>query len=111
MTRLHFLLCLLLGASGWGPPGASAATIHVSAAASLTDSLKVIAADYERQSGDKVRFNFGASSFLARQIERSEEHTSELQSRLHLVCRLLLEKKKQTQAPLPRPDRLHLPNF
>src|SRR2546429_3816301 len=30
---------------------------------------------------------------------RSEEHTSELQSRLHLVCRLLLEKKKQTRPP------------
>src|SRR2546429_1996963 len=30
---------------------------------------------------------------------RSEEHTSELQSRLHLVCRLLLEKKKKTQNP------------
>src|SRR2546429_5802960 len=29
---------------------------------------------------------------------RSEEHTSELQSRLHLVCRLLLEKKNQTAA-------------
>src|SRR3989449_7428294 len=29
--------------------------------------------------------------------ERSEEHTSELQSRLHLVCRLLLEKKKKTR--------------
>src|SRR2546429_6596371 len=28
-------------------------------------------------------------------LDRSEEHTSELQSRLHLVCRLLLEKKKQ----------------
>src|SRR2546429_3414095 len=28
---------------------------------------------------------------------RSEEHTSELQSRLHLVCRLLLEKKKTTE--------------
>src|SRR2546422_6474666 len=28
---------------------------------------------------------------------RSEEHTSELQSRLHLVCRLLLEKKKKVQ--------------
>src|SRR5687768_18240242 len=28
-------------------------------------------------------------------VERSEEHTSELQSRLHLVCRLLLEKKKK----------------
>src|SRR2546429_1646642 len=30
-------------------------------------------------------------------LERSEEHTSELQSRLHLVCRLLLEKKKTEQ--------------
>src|SRR2546422_1329284 len=29
-----------------------------------------------------------------RRVARSEEHTSELQSRLHLVCRLLLEKKK-----------------
>src|SRR2546422_2713162 len=29
-------------------------------------------------------------------LRRSEEHTSELQSRLHLVCRLLLEKKKKT---------------
>src|SRR2546422_2590569 len=37
-------------------------------------------------------------SHCARQfrvVERSEEHTSELQSRLHLVCRLLLEKKKK----------------
>src|SRR6266498_5540514 len=31
---------------------------------------------------------------------RSEEHTSELQSRPHLVCRLLLEKKKQLQNPV-----------
>src|SRR2546429_3986786 len=30
-------------------------------------------------------------------LKRSEEHTSELQSRLHLVCRLLLEKKKKQQ--------------
>src|SRR5436305_8056443 len=30
---------------------------------------------------------------------RSEEHTSELQSRPHLVCRLLLEKKKQKESP------------
>src|SRR2546422_6397426 len=36
------------------------------------------------------------------QQHRSEEHTSELQSRLHLVCRLLLEKKKKTEA-VPRP--------
>src|SRR2546422_8288482 len=32
---------------------------------------------------------------------RSEEHTSELQSRLHLVCRLLLEKKKTNNTTLP----------
>src|SRR2546422_7699731 len=47
--------------------------------------------------GDKITIkgeNFGT--------KRSEEHTSELQSRLHLVCRLLLEKKKKlsrTSAP------------
>src|SRR2546429_5115737 len=33
-------------------------------------------------------------AFCASAKKRSEEHTSELQSRLHLVCRLLLEKKK-----------------
>src|SRR5439155_18871946 len=32
-------------------------------------------------------------------VARSEEHTSELQSRGHLVCRLLLEKKKKTKMP------------
>src|SRR3989442_6346524 len=36
--------------------------------------------------------------------ERSEEHTSELQSRPHLVCRLLLEKKSQ---PVPNHERPH----
>src|SRR2546429_8199401 len=40
--------------------------------------------------------SFLLSSFRLNQtrMTRSEEHTSELQSRLHLVCRLLLEKKK-----------------
>src|SRR2546422_6576424 len=38
-----------------------------------------------------------------RQSPRSEEHTSELQSRLHLVCRLLLEKKKNKNDAHPRP--------
>src|SRR5687768_18165874 len=36
---------------------------------------------------------------------RSEEHTSELQSRLHLVCRLLLEKKKKNKKKLHYRDR------
>src|SRR2546422_3351618 len=44
-----------------------------------------------------------ASAIIApksRSEYRSEEHTSELQSRLHLVCRLLLEKKKKRTALL-----------
>src|SRR3989442_7281429 len=37
-------------------------------------------------------------SRVLERLERSEEHTSELQSRPHLVCRLLLEKKKNSTA-------------
>src|SRR2546422_8044328 len=37
----------------------------------------------------------GGTSISQQRKHRSEEHTSELQSRLHLVCRLLLEKKKK----------------
>src|SRR5690554_590710 len=37
---------------------------------------------------------------ISKQLMRSEEHTSELQSRPHLVCRLLLEKKKN-ETPMP----------
>src|SRR3989442_10888767 len=40
-------------------------------------------------------------------FDRSEEHTSELQSRPHLVCRLLLEKKKANQS-LSVLDQVHL---
>src|SRR5690554_7059496 len=40
----------------------------------------------------------GAAGFISK---RSEEHTSELQSRPHLVCRLLLEKKKAESKSLP----------
>src|SRR3712207_8348776 len=36
--------------------------------------------------------------FVERLIRRSEEHTSELQSRQYLVCRLLLEKKKKSKS-------------
>src|SRR5690625_6336254 len=48
-----------------------------------------------------------ANPEIAKQIAaRSEEHTSELQSRGHLVCRLLLEKKKRTKRKtVARPTR------
>src|SRR2546429_758725 len=48
----------------------------------------IVPANEEKSDGDLVH--------REREDERSEEHTSELQSRLHLVCRLLLEKKKKT---------------
>ena len=46
-----------------------AAELVVCAAASLTDSLKEIGADYQKETGQAVDFNFEASSMLARQIE------------------------------------------
>src|SRR2546422_4903539 len=50
--------------------------------------------DLVRERGGAVEARpFGRSGWRAH--ARSEEHTSELQSRLHLVCRLLLEKKKK----------------
>src|SRR5947209_13084864 len=46
--------------------------------------------------GDPIRMRNGARLEQAAQLNpRSEEHTSELQSRQYLVCRLLLEKKKE----------------
>src|SRR2546422_5475564 len=57
------------------------------------------ALDVDELLGAEVRREAGLGDDDLRQLEteagRSEEHTSELQSRLHLVCRLLLEKKKK----------------
>src|SRR5690625_517506 len=56
------------------------------------NSLKVL---------DVIHVKHGQGSFINEHMplgfERSEEHTSELQSRGHLVCRLLLEKKKRNK--------------
>src|SRR5690348_12589381 len=46
--------------------------------------------------------NFNGKLGLGETNDRSEEHTSELQSPVHLVCRLLLEKKKQNCAKIHR---------
>src|SRR5207253_4008502 len=44
-----------------------------------------------------IVLEFGSVAVAGIEVKRSEEHTSELQSRGHLVCRLLLEKKKPTR--------------
>src|SRR3712207_5034567 len=52
---------------------------------------------YNKRIDSTLRGNIGAEiDAMLEQLERSEEHTSELQSRQYLVCRLLLEKKKKT---------------
>jgi molybdate transport system substrate-binding protein len=66
--KCHFI-SVTLALIAFATATLKATTINVFAAASLTESLKEIAAAYEKQTGDKVVFNFGASSFLARQIE------------------------------------------
>src|SRR5436305_3407056 len=59
---------------------------------SLHDALPILAMWNALTPSQRER---AARRFGALQLWRSEEHTSELQSRPHLVCRLLLEKKKQ----------------
>src|SRR3712207_8642425 len=49
----------------------------------------------------------GRKAQAIRSPHRSEEHTSELQSRQYLVCRLLLEKKKQSQRSASHTSDLH----
>src|SRR2546422_5495010 len=50
---------------------------------------------YQRVFAGEVDFSALPRLYYVTDTNRSEEHTSELQSRLHLVCRLLLEKKKK----------------
>src|SRR5690625_5462507 len=51
--------------------------------------------EYETQGSLMAVWNKTQIKGISQRQERSEEHTSELQSRGHLVCRLLLEKKKE----------------
>lgn len=67
MKRSQFLLMAVLSLSIIAD--ALAAQVTVFAAASLSDALKEIGAAYEKETGVKVAFNFGASSLLARQID------------------------------------------
>src|SRR2546422_6790801 len=53
----------------------------------------------ELPAGDYTQIRLTATDAVIDLTLRSEEHTSELQSRLHLVCRLLLEKKKKKKKP------------
>src|SRR3989449_1481750 len=78
MQTTHYVALALAVLAGGAP--AQAADVH---AYPTVDRVEYVLECMQR--------NAGRQEFL---YKRSEEHTSELQSRLHLVCRLLLEKKK-----------------
>src|SRR5687768_1010505 len=90
-SEMSNVLCLKL------PPNVS--TFLVPIARTSDASTSKVLVSKERGSGCPEsprarRFDALPSSKFVKKEMRSEEHTSELQSRLHLVCRLLLEKKK-----------------
>src|SRR3712207_7132116 len=64
----------------------------------VSDGITVIATDangeYQMRSRNRQHVYISVPADCELPVERSEEHTSELQSRQYLVCRLLLEKKK-----------------
>src|SRR3712207_7383637 len=61
------------------------------------DGRRLVAQRLKRLPEEHVEFEAVAAALLDHELapDRSEEHTSELQSRQYLVCRLLLEKKKK----------------
>src|SRR2546429_5890508 len=73
---------------------------------SLHDPLPIsdprAAAGDEGAAAEETHGRASSTTALATASGRSEEHTSELQSRLHLVCRLLLEKKKTDRTAIMR---------
>src|SRR2546422_4008176 len=89
MKRFYFSLAfaLLLLAPVRAQDSAIAAAENL-----IVDGIPKIQASLAETAG---RYASYRSASLA---DRSEEHTSELQSRLHLVCRLLLEKKKKSSS-------------
>src|SRR2546422_1095232 len=80
---------VLLAAAGREPSNAAALWGHGKA-----DRFAALARGVESATGRRKTWGASRGGRGVREI-RSEEHTSELQSRLHLVCRLLLEKKKK----------------
>src|SRR2546429_3176005 len=92
------------------PAALSAAILR----SSLTAPTTSVFPSFSRRADGDVS-NFESTTILSGCLgvstprTRSEEHTSELQSRLHLVCRLLLEKKNKNYSSLLAP--IHTPLY
>src|SRR5258708_18908256 len=96
-TSLAYSFCFRQG----GMMGFHRAELHGALLNSLSSSCRALPSkrleSYVQRPGDPITLYFQDGSTAT--CDRSEEHTSELQSPDHLVCRLLLEKKKIYEAP------------
>src|SRR5205814_10595288 len=100
-TNVHVTLLLFFFSIAPAPTATHTLSLH--------DALPISTADYLARSPARLpggmagrrraRATFGQArpAYRCSRPARSEEHTSELQSLRHLVCRLLLEKKKKTK--------------
>src|SRR2546425_4793516 len=78
----------------------------------VNKAVEVPASQFEKALAGEVTFDGSALEGFARVEEaRSEEHTSELQSLAYLVCRLLLEKKKNTHPCMPHDNSVSRTRF
>src|SRR5690625_6918550 len=102
-------------ANCWLPINRNWGRSRISAAASLNNCLDGPTGELIKRSAawrpgpeaslDRRKFSIEP---LSAAVNRSEEHTSELQSRGHLVCRLLLEKKNKILTPMKLGDKCKL---
>src|SRR3989449_4807416 len=90
----YVVLFFLVGLESLGIPLPGETALVTAAALAALGHLSISAVIATAVAAAIIGDNGGYWIGRAGGIARSEEHTSELQSRLHLVCRLLLEKKK-----------------
>src|SRR5690625_5716916 len=81
----------------WPRFGVEALSLHAALPISSGSSCTVPAGRADDSMESSLRLPYLAGKLFEEGYQRSEEHTSELQSRGHLVCRLLLEKKKKVR--------------
>src|SRR2546422_6913167 len=77
------------------PPNPTATSLAITCTAIMVSASHWVGLTLPGMIDEPGSFSGISSSAKPARGPRSEEHTSELQSRLHLVCRLLLEKKKK----------------